>query len=177
MLAIASEKGRGIQWFNQLPNLTTTIIRWGMRRRWLHNPRLCRILWWLKTRIKLANGAGTFLALHPMIAHAAQCRNHMLITRRALAIAWFRIALLIRLAKLKPYIVLSLPHEHRWTPETRAPKCLNQIVCAIRGWGKNWTICAIRGWGKNRTVCAIHGWGKNRTVCAIRGRTCLLYNV
>jgi hypothetical protein len=100
----------------------------------------------------LANGAGTLLALRPKIVHATHCRNHKLIAHRALAIARFRIALLVRLAKLRRDIILSLPHEHVWTPETRAPDCLN------------------------RTVCAIRGWGKNRTVCAIRGCTCLLYN-
>ncbi len=152
MLATASEKGQGIQWFNQLPNRTTTITHRGMRRRWLHSPRLCRLLWWLKAFIKLANGAGTFLALRPMIAHVACCHNHTFIARRALAVARFRIALLVRLAELKPNIVLSLPHEHKWTLETKAPDCLN------------------------RTVYAIRGWGKNQTVCAICGRTCLLYN-
>jgi hypothetical protein len=135
-----------------------------MRQRWLHGPRLCQFSWWLKAHIKLASGVGTFLALHPMITHAAHYRNHRLITLRALAVARFRIVLLIRLAKLRPYIVLSLPHEHRWTPETRALDCLNR------------TVCAIRGWGKNRTVCVIRGWGKNRTVCAMCGRTCLSYN-
>jgi hypothetical protein len=147
-----------------------------MCRRWLHSPRLCQLSWWLKARIKLANGAGTFLALHPMIAHAACCRNHRLIAHRALAIARFCIALLVRLAKLRPNIVLSLPHEHRWTPKTRTPDCLNRTVYTIRGWGKNQTVCAIRGWGKNQTVCAIRGWGKNRTVYAICGCTCLFYN-
>jgi hypothetical protein len=132
--------------------------------RWLHSPRFCQLSWWLKACIKLTNGMGTLLALRPMIAHVACYRNHRLIACRALAVARFRIALLIKLAKLRPNIVLSLPHEHKWTPETRAPDCLNR------------TVCALRGWGKNRTVCAIHGWGKNWIVCAIRGRTCLLYN-
>jgi hypothetical protein len=165
MLATASEKGRGIQWFNQLPNYTATITCWGMCWRWLHSPRLCWLLWWLKTRIKLANGMGMLLALCPMIAHAARCRNHRLIARRTFVVAQFRITLLVRLAKLRPDIVFSLPHEHIWTLETKALDCLNRTVCAIRRWGKNWTICAIRGWGKNRTVCAICG-------C-----TCLLYNI
>jgi hypothetical protein len=69
-----------------------------------------------------------------------------------------------KMAKLKPNIVFSLPHEPKWTLKTKAPDCLNQIVCIIHGWGKNWTVCVIRGWDKNQTVCAI---------C---GRTCLLYN-
>ncbi len=164
MLATTNEKGRGIQWFNQLPNCTTTITRQGMLQRWLHNPRLYWLWWWLKARIKLANGAGTFFTFRPMITHATYCHNHRLIAHWALVVARFRIALLVRLAKLKPDIILSFPHEHIWTLETNALDCLNQ------------TVYTIRGWGKNQTVYAICGWGKNRTICTIRGRTCLLYN-
>jgi hypothetical protein len=167
-MATLSEKGWGIQWFNQLPNCIATITRRGMCRRWLHSPRLCRLSWWLKARIKLANGIGTLLALRPMIAHAAHCRNHMLIAHRALAVTWFRIALLIRLTKLRPNIVLSLPHEHRWTLKTRAPDYMNQTVCAIRGWGKNWTVCAIRGriclLYNNYIVYSCFWWWYNTTV-------------
>jgi hypothetical protein len=59
---------------------------------------------------QLGNGAGTLLARRPMIAHAARCRNHMLVARRALELVRFRIALLVGLAKLTPDIVLALPH-------------------------------------------------------------------
>ncbi len=135
-----------------------------MHQKWFHNPGFCQLSWWLKARIKLANGTGTFLALCPMITHVAHCRTHKFIARRTFVIARFHIALLIRLAKLRLDIVLNLPHEHKWTPKTRAPNYLN------------WTVCGIHGWGKNRTVCVIRGWGKNRTICAIHGRTCLLYN-
>ncbi len=135
-----------------------------MRQKWLHSPRLCRLSWWLKARIKLTNGAGMLLALHPMIAHVAHYYNHRLIAHWAPVIARFCITLFVRLTKLRPYIALNLPHEHIWTLETKALDFLNR------------TVFAIHGWGKNRTVCAIHGWGNNWTICAIRGRTCLLYN-
>jgi hypothetical protein len=118
MLANGSEKGRGVQWFNQIPRRTATITRRRMRPRRIHSRRLCRLSRCLKARIKLANGAGTLLARRPMIALAAH-RNQRLFARRAFAVVRFRITLLVGLAKFTPDIVLTLPLNTRIGNESR----------------------------------------------------------